>query len=501
VSDAPTLAELLRGAPRKAPSRKDGGWYAWFGRRIKPREASRLEALSHQALALLHSGEAWTLSLSMREAITSFTGGVTPQELSEPRHARLLREVMREFDGQDEDLHDLYPWRPHELLGLASARDVPGLDPTTPLSETDLADIAEAIFTRAAEAEGGSTDESDAEAQWIERAPRAAPVRLQEDLRRRAKVAPVSIPTSGAWPSLAGVSPQERVTVIDRETAFAFCRAHHTQLPDPRTQGFLIAIGLRVGGVLRGVAIGSTPSGPARKGENKYQRHVVEVSRIVTDDEGGRGSIYGASSLLMRWFMIHADDLVRPYAEAPALVVTFSLLTETGATYAALVPEGLHAADLTEPHAPSGARAGSEAGKKEVWKIRWEAGEDARPHVPHLLQLYRAYTAVHEGRPLTLRHFLERGQKLLGLDTRAGFADLARVLGFPAKTIKNMSMADIKQLLLKRFGAAGAGAGRPGALDRPDERKATGMTLTKLLALSKANVASAPPAPPAPAPR
>jgi hypothetical protein len=152
----------------------------------------------------------------------------------------------------------------------------------------------------------------------------------------------------------------------------------------------------------------------------------------------------------MRWFMRNADRLIRPGATEPAKVITFSLLTEVGKTYSALIGEGLHAVGLTIPEPPSGARRGGAGGRKETPKIRWEYGEKARKHQPHLLQLFRAYTAVvQDGRPLEARHFR-------GLDTPEALRDLARVLGFSIREFaKASTVAERKTILLARYGKQG----------------------------------------------
>jgi len=120
---------------------------------------------------------------------------------------------------------------------------------------------------------------------------------------------------------------------------------------------------------------------------------------------------------------------------------------DMGTTYASLIDEGLHAVGLTMPKAASGGRLGGLGGKKETPKIRWEYGERARAHQPHLLQLFRAYNAVvRDGRPLEARHFR-------GLDTPKALRDLARVLGFSLRGFaKADTVAERRAILLARYG-------------------------------------------------
>ena len=415
-----------------------GGWVDYFAQDFPPREATQLERLSARAMALLEEPEvAW--SLSTRATLTGFTGGVTPQELDAPPHRALRQQVLRQFGG--EDLHDLYPWRPWELLGLHSARDIPGLPPTTSLSEADLSDIAEALFTRAAEASDW-TPSAVEEALGLQ-APRV--VVLQEILRQKAGLSPLARPQGRLV-----VEPDPfdtRIRVVDKAVALQRVQAWHKELPKPNPRGFLVGVGFVAAGQLRGVGIATTPSGGALADEPADQRHVIEVSRIATDESEGRGSVRGASSAIMRWFLRNADRLVRPGASEPAKVVTYSLLTEVGTTYASLVGEGLHAVGLVIPKTSTGARRGATGGRKETPKVRWEYGDDARAHQPHLLQLFRAYTAVaHEGRPLASRHFR-------GLDTPEALRDLARVLGFSLTGFAGAdTLAERRAILLARYG-------------------------------------------------
>ena len=453
-----TLAQLLaslpppkpkptpKPAPKPAPQRKSKPrskleWVVYFAQRFPSREQTQLEALSERALALVEEPEVFQ-SLSTREQITGFTGGVTPEELDEPQHQALRQRVLREFDG--DDLDDLYPWRPWELLEIFSARDVPGLDPSTPLSEADRSDIAEAIFTRAAES---AYDWHGLQEEVFEQTvPRA--VLLQETLREKAGLSPLARQQTRL---AVGPDPFDtRIRVIDKDTALERVRAWHKELPDPNYRGFFVGVGFMAGGKLRGVGIATSPSGPASTGEDAKQHHILEVSRIATDDAEGRGSVKGASSAIMRWFMRNADRLIRPGATEPAKVVTYSLLTEVGTTYASLIDEGLHAVGLTMPKAASGSRRGGAGGKKDTPKIKWEYGKRARAHQPHLLQLFRAYNAVvRDGGPLEARHFRY-------LDTPDALRDLALVLGFSIREFaKASTVAERKAILLARYGKQG----------------------------------------------
>jgi hypothetical protein len=200
-----------------------------------------------------------------------------------------------------------------------------------------------------------------------------------------------------------------RVQPIPMSEAHDFVRAHHSALAKPRKRGDYLALGLVYGGELAAVAVVSTPSG-----RDADQERIVDVSRVASD-----GTVRGASSALVRWVIEHAPELVRRRGARP-LVVTYSLITEQGTTYKALERDGLRPVAVTRGTEATGARAGSDEGLKEMPKIRWEAGPDARPARPELLDLWRAALPVSQGRPLERRH-------LQPLDLEA-LAELPRVL-------------------------------------------------------------------------
>ena len=185
----------------------------------------------------------------------------------------------------------------------------------------------------------------------------------------------------------------QRVQPIPLGEAHDFVRRHHSALARPRERGDYLALGLIYGGELAAVAVVSTPSG-----RDDDQARVIDVSRIASD-----GTVRGASSALMRWVLEHAPELVRRRGVRP-LVITYSLITEQGTTYRALEADGLRPVGITYGTTASGARSGSEEGLKEMPKIRWEAGPDAKPARPELLDLWRAALPVSEGRPLERRH-------------------------------------------------------------------------------------------------
>jgi hypothetical protein len=68
------------------------------------------------------------------------------------------------------------------------------------------------------------------------------------------------------------------------------------------------------------------------------------------------------------------------------LLVTYSLISQAGTAYAALVDKGMRPVEIVEGQKPSGQRRKSSArALPTVRKIRWEAGPAAMPPRWHLL--------------------------------------------------------------------------------------------------------------------
>jgi len=230
------------------------------------------------------------------------------------------------------------------------------------------------------------------------------------------------------------------VRPIEMGDAYAFVAAHHSALPDARERGDYLALGLVYGAQLAAVAIVSTPSG-----RDEDQERIIDVSRIASD-----GTVRGASSALMRWVLKHARQINRSTTAEP-LVVTYSLLTEQGTTYKALMDEGLRPVRLTRGTSASGSRAGATGtALMDAPKLRWEAGPDAAPARPELVDLWRAVLPVAEGRALERRHL----QPL----TEGALAELPRVLqavrpvADPPK-LRGLDKGQARSALVRAWGA------------------------------------------------
>lgn len=178
------------------------------------------------------------------------------------------------------------------------------------------------------------------------------------------------------------------VRPIEPDIARDFVRAHHSKLPTLNPRGLRHTLGAFRGERLVAVLSANTPSArgwashprklPTRSDGPLTHKHVTEVTRIASD-----GTALGASSMLMRHLIARA----RPQADAPWLVITYSLKSERGTTYKALRELGLAPVALCTGRRPGGARRGSGVLATED-KIRWEVGGPgcALPARPGLLQ-------------------------------------------------------------------------------------------------------------------
>ena len=152
----------------------------------------------------------------------------------------------------------------------------------------------------------------------------------------------------------------KRIVNVDKETAIAFVGKHHSAFGALNPRGLVFAIGLKVGERLVAVATANTPTGGGSPAEKANE---LELSRIASD-----GTTPFASSAL-------ANQILRAMEKTGrGRLVTYSLSSERGTTYRAMESQGMRAVGWTT-------RGGSKAGtgrRSTEYKIRWEAGPDAR---------------------------------------------------------------------------------------------------------------------------
>lgn len=163
------------------------------------------------------------------------------------------------------------------------------------------------------------------------------------------------------------------VVVISKDVARAFIERHHSTQPYLNPRGLLYTLGVLIDDKLVAVAAVNTPTARFRTRACPVDR-IVDLSRVASD-----GTLLGAASMLAA----KAIDLLPVSGrngQTGCLLVTYSLLTQAGTTYAALVDKGMRPVELVEGQMPSGQRRKSSArALPAVQKIRWEAGPAALP--------------------------------------------------------------------------------------------------------------------------
>lgn len=168
-----------------------------------------------------------------------------------------------------------------------------------------------------------------------------------------------------------GHTPSLRLAVVDRVTATAFIRRHHSELPTfpART---MYALGAYRGDRLVAVATAGHPNAPFRRVD---QRNVLELTRIASD-----GTTAGAASMLAARLLDVAPRSKRGDPGGPWLFVTYSLTSEEGATYRALADKGLRPVEVIQgKRGAQGSRSAPPLGDRP--KVRWEAGPAALPAI------------------------------------------------------------------------------------------------------------------------
>ena len=169
------------------------------------------------------------------------------------------------------------------------------------------------------------------------------------------------------------------VVIVSKDVARAFIEQHHSTQPYLNHRGLLYTLGVVVDGKIVAVASVNTPTARFRKRSCPVDR-IVDLSRVASD-----GSLLGAASMLAAK-AIDLLPLSGRNGQTGCLLVTYSLISQAGTTYAALVDKGMRPVEIVEGQKPSGQRRKSSArALPTVRKIRWEAGPAAMPPRWHLL--------------------------------------------------------------------------------------------------------------------
>lgn len=407
--------------PRQPPvkARRQGDWYTFFEGALG--ETHNLE-LRRLVTRVISSAETYAKEVEVYWTLEARynlirKGLPLPQETDAQLARRGLTRpetLVTHQDYEDQDLlsmawyEDPYLWVGPSELRAIFAIESPGMTPT----ERDLNDMAEAAIELAMRQRDVSPPTRQAFRPSL-----SAAQQTRASMQQR-------VMEDEGYLSVATINDLvRRVRPIDKDTAVAFVRAHHSELPSYRFQGLLAAVGLWYGNQIRAVGMVNTPSG--RESE---QDHIIDVSRIASD-----GSLRGASSAIMAWVIANAGALARPPSRKPPLVVTYSLVSEEGTTYKALEHLGLRPVGLVRPS--SGGSRPQGTALKNKWKIRWEQGDQAQPAKPYLTEFHRAVRAKEEGRTLASRHF--RG---FGSNPEA-MRELYRVLGGDLRSARKAQAA------------------------------------------------------------
>lgn len=182
-----------------------------------------------------------------------------------------------------------------------------------------------------------------------------------------------------AWQLLdlerAGSSEKPRLVLVSKDEASDYIAQHHSKLPQLNFRGLMYCIGVKVRDRLAAVGTAGHPTARwSTRGESCSVFGMLELTRIASD-----GTVRGASSMIASR-MIDLLAVSGRRGVAGCLFITYSLLSEAGTTYLALVDKGLRPVEMTAGKKPGGARkhAGLSALPQEA-KIRWEAGSAAIP--------------------------------------------------------------------------------------------------------------------------
>lgn len=174
-----------------------------------------------------------------------------------------------------------------------------------------------------------------------------------------------------------GYSMDLRFVNVSKREAADFIRKHHSALPYLNPRGLMYALGLMKGDRLVAVATAGTPSGGWSDPHG-----ILELTRVASD-----GSTKGAASKLVSRIvdlLPHSGREEAASSDAPKMLVTYQLGTESGTTYKALRDKGLRPVEFIKGkgRASGSRRKAGDAALASVDKIKWECCETPPAGVP-----------------------------------------------------------------------------------------------------------------------
>ena len=174
----------------------------------------------------------------------------------------------------------------------------------------------------------------------------------------------------------AGSADKPRLVLVSKDDADAYIQEHHSKLPQLNFRGLMYCVGVKVRDRLAAVGTAGHPTARWEKRASECPVFgMLELTRIASD-----GTVRGASSMIASRMVDLLPQSGRRGVTG-CLFITYSLLSEKGTTYLALVDKGLRPVEMTAVgRKPSGARKHSGlSALPQEGKIRWEAGSKAMP--------------------------------------------------------------------------------------------------------------------------
>ncbi len=181
----------------------------------------------------------------------------------------------------------------------------------------------------------------------------------------------------------------QRIVNLSKQEVRDFIKTHHSAFEDWNYRGLVFAVGLKIGGRLSAVATANTVPG---------EDTTLELSRIASD-----ATVPFASSRLGQRILT-AMGKTGHFKR----LVTYSLTNEKGTTYRAMEKQGMRPVVWSSR---TGGKA-SATRKSDEFKIRWEAGPEAKPGDPTILPQLDRLHELNDALTAGIKHAQEHGVQM-----------------------------------------------------------------------------------------